>query len=101
MAARCSLHRASCCALGLWLLAGLAVAQAAPPADVAATNRVLKQVHGGLARQGFTGINIGGGAALSLAMTARHGSGLAWNDVDIGGYPRHGKLDAARMKQVA
>jgi hypothetical protein len=89
------------CAVGLYLLTTVVVAEAAPPADVAATNRVLKQVRRVLAEQGFTGINIGGGAALSLAMTARHGSGLAWNDVDIGGYPRRGKVDAARMKQVA
>ena len=94
-----SLIRLACSAILLLLLA-LGVARAEPRVDLQATNRILKHVQTVLAKQGFGALHIGGGAALSLAMAARHGGELAWNDIDIRAFPR-GPLDAARIDRLS
>jgi len=84
----------------LWILLAVgSVAQADPLADVAASNKIIQRVQTVLGRLGFTGFEIGGGAALSLAMAARQGAPLAWNDIDIRMVaPR--KLDEKLMKKA-
>jgi hypothetical protein len=87
----CSLVLASIVAKG---------ARASEGVDLEANSAILARVDRTLSKFGLGQLHIGGGAALSLAMNARHGTPLKWHDIDIRAFPT-GTLDRSQVQKAA
>jgi hypothetical protein len=69
-------------------------------ADLAANSAIIRRVEEDLKPLGMGRLHVFGGAALSLAMAARHGTRPAWGDLDLGAFPRR-DLDPRSMDTIA
>jgi hypothetical protein len=61
-------------------------------ADFRANSEIIRRVQEVLPKYGFGELHIDGGAALSLAMGARHGTPFKWHDLDIRAVSKKGPV---------
>jgi hypothetical protein len=69
-------------------------------ADFKANSEIIRRVQEVLPKYGFGDLHIDGGAALSLAMGARHGTPFKWNDLDFRAVSKNGPVTRETVDNI-